>query len=225
MLPDVEVIAIAGAIMLVDAPSEKLAVELMVAVLPALIPPVPIVTVCPATELADRVTILPVMALAPVLIFPELAVRVNELAAPALPEERVMVPAAVSRILTVPPVELADSVVALRLFTPVKVMPLLPAASTAAAAVRVPLALIPLAAPASVRVKVDPELLVFNVRVLLAVSVMFTVPEAAEAKVVALVLLMETLPEPLFAVSEAVLSVLVAVTPVLPVREMEVGKL
>jgi hypothetical protein len=103
-------------------------------------------------------------------------------------------------------------------------MPTEPTVRLRVETVSAPAVVTPLAAPASVSVKVDPEL-AFSVIALLAVSVTFTVPVALAAKVVAVVLLIKTLPEPPLALREAVVRTLLLVTPVLPDSEMDVGKL
>jgi hypothetical protein len=147
MLPNVDWSAIDGAVMPVKAGSERLAEVLIVAVLPAVMPPEPRVTVCPAKVSAVRVTLLPVMALTPVVILPELAVRVNVPAAPALPEARVIRAAAVSVTLVLP-VDVALRVVALveAIDTPEE-----PAAAVSDGVVKTPVEVMPAAAPVACR--------------------------------------------------------------------------
>ena len=91
---------------------------------------------------------MPVIALEPVRILPELAVRLNDLAAPALPEASVIVPPAVS-VMLVLPVELAFSVVA---FVEAIEIPPVPATAVSDGVVRIPVELTPPATPAASRV-------------------------------------------------------------------------
>ena len=56
-LPKVEFKVMLGAVMLVNVVSVKPAEELTVAALPALIPPLPMVTDCPETDEAESVTL------------------------------------------------------------------------------------------------------------------------------------------------------------------------